>query len=76
MSASKKTTKKASLVAVDFKIIVDVKSLPVYEGPNSATEIVNLLRREEVYDISAMDKGFGKLSNGAGWIDLKHVRRV
>ena len=71
---AKSTTVATTEVAVDMKVLIDAEMLFVYAEANGKSKIVNLVLRGEVYRITAKDKGFGKLSNGAGWIDLTKVR--
>ncbi len=75
------STFKASLTANTtlasgylVKVIADV--LNVRMGAGVGYKIATTVKKNEVYTIIQELNGWGKLKSGAGWINLKYVRRV
>lgn len=59
-----------------YVVSVTADVLNVRSGPGTSHGISAQVRRGEAYTITAERSGWGRLKSGAGWISLKHTRKV
>ena len=62
--------------AAIYKVKVDVKVLNVRSNPSPKAIVTGRLYKDEVYTITAVEGGWGKLKSGKGWINLEFVSQV
>jgi hypothetical protein len=81
------TIKPAYLTLVDAKrpevatikpylVIITASALYVRAGAGTSFKVNTTVKKGQVYTIIAESDGWGKLKSGAGWIDLKHTRKL
>lgn len=59
-----------------FKVKVIAKTLNVRKGAGILYPTVVTVKKNEVYTIAKVNKDWGKLKSGLGWINLKYTKRV
>lgn len=59
-----------------FKVKVTATVLNVRAGAGTSYKIVLQVKQGEVYTITEIKGGWGKLKSGAGWINLDYTRKV
>ena len=61
--------------ALPYLVRVTADSLNVRSGPGTSHSISGSVKKGDVYTVTEIRDGFGKLKSGAGWIALKHTER-
>lgn len=59
-----------------YKIMVNTGALNVRKGAGTNYGVVKVIRQGQVYTIVEEKAGWGKLSDGSGWISLNYTKRV
>lgn len=59
-----------------YKIQVTASALNVRAGAGTNYKIVKVVRKGQVYTIVSEKSGWGKLSDGSGWISLSYTKKV
>lgn len=67
---------KANLQKVPFMVEVGVGSLNIRLGPGTSYPKVGCYIPKGTYTIEAVQNGWGRLKNGAGWISLAYVYKI
>lgn len=62
--------------ALPYKVRITASSLNVRRLGSTKSEVVATVRKNEVYTITAVTDGWGRLKSGAGWICLKYTTKV
>ena len=70
------TVKKTSATTSEKKVQVTTAALNVRKGATAASPIVTVVKKGEIFTITAEQNGFGKLSSGIGWIMLKYTKII
>jgi hypothetical protein len=75
-SGSKSAT--ATTTSTGFKVKITATMLNIRSGIGTSNKIVGVCKKGETYEVSQENSGWGKLSNGKGWISLstKYVQRL
>lgn len=60
----------------EYLIRVAVPGLNVRSGPGTGYKIKEQITKNQVFSISNEKNGWGYLKTGAGWIDLRYVRKI
>lgn len=59
-----------------YKVMVNTGALNVRKGAGTNYGVVKVIRQGQVYTIVEEKAGWGKLSDGSGWISLNYTKRV
>lgn len=59
-----------------YLVRVTVSALNIRKGPGTNYSIAGVIRDKGTYTITEEKGGWGKLKSGAGWIALKHTKKV
>ena len=59
-----------------YKIMVNTGALNVRKGAGTNYGVAKIIRKGETYTIVEEKSGWGKLSDGSGWISLNYTKRV
>ena len=59
-----------------YKVQVTASALNVRAGAGTSYKIVKVVRKGQIYTIVSEKSGWGKLSDGSGWISLSYTKRV
>lgn len=62
-------------VGETFLVKISTEVLNVRKSPNVNSDIVTTIKKGEVYTIVDTKNGWGKLKSGAGWINLKYIKK-
>lgn len=76
MSGVTKPTVAEEKTNIGYLVKVTASSLNYRSGPGVDFKINGQIRKNEVYTIVDEKNGWGKLKSGAGWINLKYVKRI
>ena len=68
-------TKQASTFK-EYKVKVTCDSLNVRKEPTTASRVVTVVHKGQVYTIVGEENGFLKLKSGAGWISKNYVQKL
>lgn len=60
----------------EYLVRVAVPGLNVRSGPSTGYKIREKITKNQVFSISNEKNGWGYLKTGAGWIDLRYVRKI
>ena len=59
-----------------YKVQITASALNVRAGAGTSYKIVKVVRKGQIYTIVSEKSGWGKLSDGSGWISLSYTKRV
>ena len=59
-----------------YKVMINTGALNVRKGAGVNYGVVKVVRQGQVYTIVEEKSGWGKLSDGSGWISLNYTKRV
>lgn len=59
-----------------YKVQITASALNVRAGAGTSYKIVKVVRKGQIYAIVSEKSGWGKLSDGSGWISLSYTKRV
>ena len=59
-----------------YKVQITASALNVRAGASTSYKIVKVVRKGQIYTIVSEKSGWGKLSDGSGWISLSYTKRV
>lgn len=59
-----------------YKVQVTASALNVRSGAGANYKVVKVVRKGQVYTIVSEKSGWGKLSDGSGWISLSYTKKV
>ena len=59
-----------------YKVQVTASALNVRSGAGTNYKVVKVVRKGQVYTIVSEKSGWGKLSDGSGWISLSYTKKV
>ena len=59
-----------------YLVIITASALYVRAGAGTSFKVNTTVKKGQVYTIIAESNGWGKLKSGAGWIDLKHTKKL
>jgi len=59
-----------------YPVKVTASSLNIRKGPGSNHAVVGIIKDKGIYTIIDKKDKWGKLKSGAGWISLKHTKKV
>ena len=59
-----------------YKVMINTGALNVRKGAGANYGVVKVVRQGQVYTIVEEKSGWGKLSDGSGWISLNYTKRV
>ena len=59
-----------------YKVQITASALNVRAGAGTSYKIVKVVRKGQIYTIVSEKSGWGKLSDGSGWISLNYTKRV
>ena len=59
-----------------YKVQITASVLNVRAGAGTSYKIVKVVRKGQIYTIVSEKSGWGKLSDGSGWISLSYTKRV
>ena len=59
-----------------YKVQITASALNVRAGAGTNYKIVKVVRKGQIYTIVSEKSGWGKLSDGSGWISLSYTKRV
>lgn len=59
-----------------YKVQVTASALNVRAGAGTNYKIVKVVRKGQIYTIVSEKSGWGKLSDGSGWISLNYTKKV
>lgn len=62
--------------ALPYKVRITASSLNVRRSGSTKSEVVTTVHKNEVYTITAVTDGWGRLKSGAGWICLKYTAKL
>ena len=62
--------------AKGYKIMVNTGALNVRKGAGTNYGVAKVIRKGETYTIVEEKSGWGKLSDGSGWVSLNYTKRV
>ena len=58
-----------------YLIKITANTLNVRQEPTILSKITTQIKKNQIYTIVEEDSGWGKLKSGAGWINLKYVKK-
>lgn len=58
------------------KVKIVNNAIYVLDGPSSNAKIVQTVRKNEIYTITEVKNGYGKLKSGAGWIYMGYTSKI
>ena len=59
-----------------YKVQITASALNVRAGAGTNYKIVKVVRKGQIYTIVSEKSGWGKLSDGSGWISLSYTKKV
>lgn len=59
-----------------YKVQITASALNVRAGAGTSYKIVKVVRKGQIYTIVSEKSGWGKLSDGSGWISLNYTKKV
>ena len=59
-----------------YKVQITASALNVRAGAGTSYKIVKVVRKGQIYTIVSEKSGWGKLSDGSGWISLSYTKKV
>lgn len=59
-----------------YKIMVNTGALNVRKGAGVNYSVVKVIRKGQIFNIIEEKSGWGKLSDGSGWVSLNYVKKV
>ena len=59
-----------------YKVQITASALNVRAGASTNYKIVKVVRKGQIYTIVSEKSGWGKLSDGSGWISLSYTKKV
>lgn len=59
-----------------YKVQINTGALNVRAGAGTNFKVVKVVRKGQIYTIVSEKSGWGKLSDGSGWISLNYTKRV
>jgi lysozyme len=68
--------KELFLKSTDSEYIVTASILNVRNGPGTSYQILKVLYKNDVVKISKISGNWGKLSNTAGWVSIKYLKKI
>lgn len=63
-------------IIVSYNGIVTASVLRIRKGPSISSSITGSLRRNDTVSIIIEENGWGKLSDGSGWVSLTYIKKV
>ena len=70
------STNTASASTSNYLVKINTYSLNVRKDPRVSSNITTTVKRGEVYTITEIQNGWGKLKSGAGWISLGYTEKL
>lgn len=59
-----------------YKIMVNTGALNVRKGPGTNYGVAKVIRKGQIFNIVEEKSGWGKLSDGSGWVSLNYTKKV
>ena len=69
-------TKLVNSSSKGYKVMINTGALNVRKGAGTNYSVVKVARHGQVYTIVEEKSGWGKLSDGSGWISLNYTKKV
>ena len=69
-------TKLVNSSSKGYKVMINTGALNVRKGAGTNYSVVKVVRQGQVYTIIEEKSGWGKLSDGSGWISLNYTKKV